>query len=84
MRFYLLHACCMPRPAYFFHLPSFDHLNNIWRRVQIMKLFCMRCNSVNKILHRQTMASVQFMLRLVERARKGVPKPVLNPGPIAS
>jgi hypothetical protein len=38
-KFHLAHASCLPRPS---HLPLFDNPNNIWRRVQIMKLIVIR------------------------------------------
>jgi hypothetical protein len=41
----LSHACHMPRPP---HYPLFDLPNNIWRRVQIMKLPIMQLSSFSR------------------------------------
>jgi hypothetical protein len=41
---HLFHACCMSHPS---HTPRFDHPNNIWRSVQVMKLLIMKFSSVS-------------------------------------
>jgi hypothetical protein len=40
---HLSHTCYMPRPS---HLPWFDHPNNIWWSLEVMKLLIMQSSPV--------------------------------------
>jgi hypothetical protein len=42
---HLSHDCCMPNPT---HYPWFDHSNNIWWRVQIIKLLIMQFSPASR------------------------------------
>jgi hypothetical protein len=55
------HACYMPRP----HLPWFDHPNNKWWRVQVLKLIIKESSQFSAIIQNHAMCSMDVIYRRV-------------------